>query len=571
MFEVGAEVEERLSCLDHVPIGMFILRKDFIVLFWNSCLEDWTGIPRSAVVGESIGTFFPHLRDPKYTVRLKNIFEGGPPVIFSSQLHQCIIALSPLQDGQLRIQHTTVTSVPALDGTGFYALFAIQDVTALTHRVQEYRVMRDQALAEASERERAEEALRQRNRELALLNRAGQVLTSTLDLDQVLVTVLEEVRRLLGVVASSIWLADPDTGELVCRQATGPQSEIVRGWRLAPDEGFVGWVAHSGESLVVPDTWTDERHFKGVDMETGLLLRSILSVPLRVKRGVIGVLQVVDSKPDRFDSADLTLLEPLATSAAIAIDNAGLVEALRQRTIELEARNEELDAFAHTAAHDLKGPLGYMVGFARVLEQDYSTLSDDDLRRYLRTIAKSGHKMSNIIDAILLLASAHKLEEADLTLLDMPVVVDDALQRLAYMIEEYQAEIVLPDAWPMALGYRPWVEEIWVNYLSNALKYGARPPRVELGATSLPEGKAGERMVRFWVRDDGPGLTLEEQARLFTPFTRLDQVRAKGYGLGLSIVKRIAEKLGGEVGIESEVGQGSVFSFTLPGVAEGET
>jgi signal transduction histidine kinase len=295
-------------------------------------------------------------------------------------------------------------------------------------------------------------------------------------------------------------------------------------------------------------------------------LRSILSVPLRAKRGVIGVLQVLDSEAGRFDTMDLTLLELLAASAAIAIDNAELVEALRQRTVELEARNEQLDAFAHTAAHDLKGPLGYMVGFAHVLEQDHAELSAEELRRYLRTIARSGRKMGNIIDALLLLASVHKMEEVKLEPLNMASIVDDVQQRLVYMIEEYQAEIILADDWPEALGYGPWVEEVWVNYFSNALKYGGRPPRVELGATTQADGT-----VDFWVRDNGAGLTIEEQARLFTPFTRLNQVPAKGYGLGLSIVRRIVEKLGGEVGIESEVGQGSVFSFTLPAVAGRKT
>jgi signal transduction histidine kinase len=109
------------------------------------------------------------------------------------------------------------------------------------------------------------------------------------------------------------------------------------------------------------------------------------------------------------------------------------------------------------------------------------------------------------------------------------------------------------------LGYAPWIEEVWVNYLSNAIKYGGRPPRVELGAETQPGG-----LVRFWVRDNGPGIAPEAQVRLFVPFTRLDQVRAKGHGLGLSIVRRIVEKLGGQVGVISTPGQGSVFSFTLP-------
>jgi signal transduction histidine kinase len=414
---------------------------------------------------------------------------------------------------------------------------------------------------ELAELKRTERTLQQRNRELAMLNRASQALASTLDLDQVLVSVLDRVRRLLGIVACSIWLVDPETGELVCRQSAGPQSEVVRGFRLAPGQGLAGWVAQAGESLVVADTHADERYFSGVDQQTGLMLRSILSVPLRTKRGVIGVLQVTDTQTDRFDETHLALIEPLAASAAIAINNAELVEALRQRTAELETRNEELDAFAHTAAHDLKGPLGYIVGFAKVLAQDYATMPEEQLSRYLHTIARSGDKMGDIIDALLLLASAHKLEDVELQPLEMADIVDEALQRLAFMVDQYQAEIILPDSWPVAMGYGPWVEEVWVNYISNALKYGGQPPRVELGATAQPDGA-----LRFWVRDNGAGLAPEEQARLFTPFTRFDQVRAKGHGLGLSIVRRIVEKLGGEVGIESEVGQGSTFSFTLPGI-----
>jgi PAS domain S-box-containing protein len=164
------------------------------------------------------------------------------------------------------------------------------------------------------------------------------VFSSTLELDQVLVTVLEEVRRLLAVAACSIWLIDPETDELICRQATGPQNEIVRGWRLAPGKGIAGWVAHHGESLIVPDTRTDERHYKGVDRETGLALCSILSVPLRVVEKVIGVLQVVDTEVDRFDTADLAFVEPLAAAAAIAIENAQL----HQQTERLRAFNENI-------------------------------------------------------------------------------------------------------------------------------------------------------------------------------------------------------------------------------------
>jgi len=235
-------------------------------------------------------------------------------------------------------------------------------------------------------------------------------------------------------------------------------------------------------------------------------------------------------------------------------------ETLRQYAAELEARNEELDAFAHTVAHDLKNPLAGIVGFAHVLEENGTTLPDEELRRYLHTIAQRGRKMDNIIDELLLLTGVRKME-VEVGPLDMASIVAQARQRLADMIEEHQAEIILPDTWPVALGYGPWVEEVWVNYLSNAIKYGGRPLRVELGATVQPDGQ-----VCFWVRDNGPGLTPVEQALLFTPFVRLDQVRIAGHGLGLSVVRRIMEKLGGQVGVESEVGRGSVFTFTLSSI-----
>jgi two-component system sensor histidine kinase/response regulator len=237
-------------------------------------------------------------------------------------------------------------------------------------------------------------------------------------------------------------------------------------------------------------------------------------------------------------------------------------EALHQHTRELQARNEELNAFAHTVAHDLQNPLSLIVGFASSLDEGYATMTNEEIRMCSSSILEASQKMSNIIDVLLLLAGVRQ-QEVKPGPLNMASLVIGSQRRLANLIDEHQAEIIVPDDWPVALGYGPWIEEVWTNYLSNAIKYGGQPPRVEVGATTQEN-----EQVRFWVRDNGAGLTPEEQVRLFTPFTRLDQVRARGHGLGLSIVRRIVEKLGGEVGVASEgvPGQGSVFSFTLPAV-----
>ncbi len=232
-------------------------------------------------------------------------------------------------------------------------------------------------------------------------------------------------------------------------------------------------------------------------------------------------------------------------------------EELHQYTVELEESNQELDAFSHTVAHDLKNPLNNIFSFAQVLEKAHTTMTNEKLQHYLHTITQNGSRMRNIIDELFLLSKVRKLE-MDLVPLDMASIVSSAQQRLVYMIEQYKAEVILTDTWPKSLGYGPWVEEVWVNYISNAIKYGGSPPRVELGATVQLDGN-----IRFWVRDNGSGVSPEEKKRLFTPFTRLSQIRVEGYGLGLSIVRRIVEKIGGQVGMESKIGTGSTFWFTL--------
>ena len=140
-----SQAQEKFNLFDTVPLGICVLQQDLIVLFWNSYLEEWTKIPRDKILGTEITKHFPHFQQTQYSTRLHQIFQGGPPTIFSSQLHKHIIP-APLPQGKLRIQHTTVTSVPALDGEGFYALFSIQDVTDVTYQIHQYRSLRDAAL-----------------------------------------------------------------------------------------------------------------------------------------------------------------------------------------------------------------------------------------------------------------------------------------------------------------------------------------------------------------------------------------------------------------------------------------
>lgn len=231
------------------------------------------------------------------------------------------------------------------------------------------------------------------------------------------------------------------------------------------------------------------------------------------------------------------------------------IEADRERLIA------ELDSFAHTVAHDLKTPLSTLALNSDMLESMFDKMSEERRKKSLQRIQATGQKMADIINALLLLASIRKQEDIATHPLDMATIIAEALERLNTEIEQYEADIIIADTFPSALGYALWVEEVWMNYLSNALKYGGDPPSVKVGADTLSNGS-----VRFWVKDNGAGLSPEDQSELFIPFTRLNQIDIKGHGLGLSIVQRIVEKLGGTIGIDSEIGQGSTFFFILPTV-----
>ena len=235
------------------------------------------------------------------------------------------------------------------------------------------------------------------------------------------------------------------------------------------------------------------------------------------------------------------------------------VTVLKRVETEREQLIDELAAYAHTVAHDLNNPIGILISYTELLEQSLCSTADDQISGILQAMLRTGRKLHSIVTELLLLAEVRN-HDIEMQPIDMSATVAEALERLENMLHKCPAEIVVPREWPTVLGYAPWIEEVWANYLSNALQYAGRPARIELGSDILPDG-----CVRFWVRDNGDGIPPETQVQMFAPFTRLDQARATGHGLGLSVVRRIIEKLGGQVGVQSDglLSHGSVFFFTL--------
>lgn len=220
---------------------------------------------------------------------------------------------------------------------------------------------------------------------------------------------------------------------------------------------------------------------------------------------------------------------------------------------------DDLDSFARAVAHDLRNPIGVIVGYAEMAadEPEASPLA----REAYATVVDRAREMAERIDALLLLARVGGGAPVELETVDMGDALRRGLADVAPLLNAAGAAVEVAGPLPPARGYAPWIVAVLTNYLSNAIKYGGSPPQVAVGA----EDAGG--FVRYWVRDNGAGMTPPQQAAIFREFARLGDAGVAGHGLGLSIVRRIVDRLGGQVGVRSRPGGGSTFWFTLPRAA----
>jgi PAS domain S-box-containing protein len=414
-----------------------------------------------------------------------------------------------------------------------------------------------------SARKHLQEAMEQRARELDMLNRAGQALNASLDLTQALATTLETTCCLLQVDACSIWLIDPETGELVCHDATGSHQHIVRGWRLAPGEGLAGWIAQAGESLIVPDAQLDARHYTGVEQETGLVMRSILGTPLRVKEKIIGVIEVLDVEVNRFSATHQALLESVVVSAAIALENARLYKALEQRMEELERTQAQLVESAKMAAvgelaagvaHELNNPLTAILGFSDLLLERAAL--DDPNRPRLKAIARQASRVRDIVANLLSFSRQTEFHREPTSpnqvLQETLALIRLRLKARGVAIREHLVAD-LPD---LALDAGR-MKQVFLNLITNALD--AMPGG---GTLTIRSEQVGAE-VAVHLSDTGEGIAPQHLPHIFEPFFSTKPLGNRS-GLGLSVSLGIVQDHGGRIEVETQVPGGSTFTVWLP-------
>ncbi|MHB8776213.1 MAG: hybrid sensor histidine kinase/response regulator [Anaerolineales bacterium] len=398
------------------------------------------------------------------------------------------------------------------------------------------------------------------------------------DMLSLLNTLTRRVTVLLGTQISGIYLLSP-TEHILELVAVHNLPEKHLGIKLEMGEGLAGQVAQSGQPLVVDDYqhWAGRsRKFKGVNFGHAL------SVPLKIGGRVLGVIDVTDDqRTDPFGDREIQLLSLLADQAAIAVENARLHEEARQyaqvleqrvteRTEQLKKTNRELQEalaarqeFLSRASHALRTPLHVILGFAQVMEM--AELGSRQ-KVNLQHILKAGRALLDLVNHLLDLT---RLESGQISFSLEPVAVyevtREAHELMGSLAAERGIQIRLADlpseAYVRADHYR--LGQVMLNLLSNAVKYNPAGSTVVMDCEARPADQ-----WRINIRDSGPGLSAEQCAGLFSPFNRLlaDQPVEAGSGLGLSLSKQLVEAMGGSIGVESVIGEGSTFWVELPRV-----
>jgi light-regulated signal transduction histidine kinase (bacteriophytochrome) len=236
---------------------------------------------------------------------------------------------------------------------------------------------------------------------------------------------------------------------------------------------------------------------------------------------------------------------------------------LKKYMTELRRSNQELDEFAYIASHDLKEPLRGIHNYASFLQEDYSGMLDDEARNYLERIQRLTERLSALIDRILAYSRLGRSEFAT-EMVDVDAVLDRVAEDLKSLLDDHGVELRRSGPLPSARGDPVRIGEVFQNLIANAVKYNDKPEKwVEVGC-----GANGSPPV-FHVRDNGIGVPPKHQESVFRMFKRLHEQDkyGGGTGAGLAIVKKIVERHGGKIWLESVPGEGSTFYFTFAGVS----
>lgn len=418
-------------------------------------------------------------------------------------------------------------------------------------------------LAVIIEKARLHRETQRRLDEVTTLYSFAQQLSTSLDMKQVVDSIVHSLKQVLRCRSVNIWLANPETQVLEIHVATGMQAQWEHEAKLKWGEGIAGQVAATAKPMYVPDTHQVEFVFFDP------AVRSLLCMPLIAHERVVGTLAVDKDVPDGFTPDDERLLTIAAAQAAVAIENARLYQELKERAARLERAYAELqaldqlkDELVQNVSHELRTPLTFIKGYVELLRDGEMGRLNEQQRESLEIVADKTSAITRLVSDILFL---QQIERESLQLSDVDLV--EVARRALHSIESSAAlggialELVTPSGLPLVRADYDRINQVFDNLVGNAIKFSPNG-----GQVTMHLQEAGD-MVQVSVSDTGIGIPTEQQARIFERFYQVDGSATRkfgGAGLGLAIVKRIVESHGGRIWVNSQVGHGSTFSFTLP-------
>jgi signal transduction histidine kinase len=403
--------------------------------------------------------------------------------------------------------------------------------------------------------------------QLTALGEVGRAVSSTLDLETVLTTIVSRAVQLSGLDGGVVFEYDGVAEEFVHRAATetgGRLAQARRATRVRKGEGVVGRTAITLEPVQVPDITVpgahESRHRANL-IESGI--RAVLAVPMVREEQLIGCLVVSRDRPGEFPAETIELLRTFATQSALAIQNARLFHEIADKSRQLEAASQNKSEFLANMSHELRTPLNAILGFSEVLAQGMFGEINEKQTEYLHDILESGRHLLSLINDILDLS---KIEagrmELEATDFDLPQAIQNALTlfRERALRRGIAMHHVIDDRLADVRADERKVKQVLLNLLSNAIKFTPEGGRIEVRAAPT------DGTVEISVTDTGVGIAPEDQQTVFEEFRQVGTAdkKAEGTGLGLALSRKFVELHGGRITVQSQVGAGSTFTFTLP-------
>ena len=496
--------------------------------------------------------------------QIGNLFSAAPP----DECPRCIGVIPILHPGRLL-------------GSFNVASFIADEIPETSRRLLETIVAQ---VGNAISHLQAEEEISQRTAQLDALNRLGAALASTLDLTRVYQIAYEHLAKLVDTDGFAITLYDPAVHQLRVSFVIS-DGEVLD---LSPFPVLSLPVEAPGGraraiSTKTPEIVIDQRAAAAAArgekaITVGKQPLSAAYVPMVVNGQVTGLLETQSVRLNAYGPSEVALLGPAANQIGLAIENARLYEAMQrelgERTriegsleetlVELQRSNADLEQFAYVASHDLQEPLRMVGSFVQLLGDRYRGQLDADADDFIGFAVEGATRMRQLINDLLEYSRVNRVSRP-FGPTDVEAVLARALRNLEFLTGD-TGLIITHDPLPTVTADASQLTQVFQNLLDNAIKFhGVEPPRVHITARQTSEGSETSKVWEFSVRDNGIGIDPEYQERIFGVFSRLHtRDRYSGNGIGLAICKKVIERHGGRMWVESALGAGATFYFTIP-------